>query len=97
VATSGARFFWAVGRRIEGCSIYPNKVLWKKGDFAQIGAAMREGREALIQAIAVVSRMKLFDRGCGYVSECSLRGAPDFVLDAGVWEEAALCDEVGGV
>ena len=42
-----------------------NKILWEKGDFTRIAAAMRESGEALIDSLSVVPGMKVLDLGCG--------------------------------
>lgn len=43
----------------------PNKVLWEKGDFTQIAAAMRGSGAALVDAIGVTPGLKVLDLGCG--------------------------------
>ena len=43
----------------------PNQVLWEKGDFTRIAAAMRESGEALVDSLGITSGMKVLDLGCG--------------------------------
>ena len=43
----------------------PNKILWEKGDFTRIAAAMRQSGEALVDRIGVKNGMKVLDLGCG--------------------------------
>ena len=43
----------------------PNKALWEKGDFTRIAASMRDSGEALVEALAITSGLKVLDLGCG--------------------------------
>lgn len=43
----------------------PNKVLWEKGDFTRIAAAMRVSGERLVASIGVTPDIKILDLGCG--------------------------------
>lgn len=43
----------------------PNKVLWEKGDFTKIAAAMRESGEDLVESLDVRPGMDVLDLGCG--------------------------------
>jgi SAM-dependent methyltransferase len=43
----------------------PNKVLWEKGDFTRIAAAMRESGESLVASLGIEPGMKVLDLGCG--------------------------------
>lgn len=43
----------------------PNKMLWEKGDFTRIAAAMRESGEALVEGLGVTPGMDVLDLGCG--------------------------------
>lgn len=43
----------------------PNKMLWEKGDFTRIAAAMRESGEALVGRIGVAPGQAVLDLGCG--------------------------------
>lgn len=42
-----------------------NKVLWEKGDFTKIAAAMRDSGEELIESLGVRPGMDVLDLGCG--------------------------------
>ena len=44
---------------------HPNKVLWEKGDFTAIAAAMRESGEALVQSLDIKPGLRVLDLGCG--------------------------------
>lgn len=46
-------------------AVNPNKVLWEKGDFTRIAAAMRESGERLVDGLAICPGMKVLDLGCG--------------------------------
>ena len=41
-----------------------NKALWEKGDFTQIGVAMRESGDDFVQTLGVVPGMQVLDLGC---------------------------------
>jgi len=43
----------------------PNQVLWEKGDFTRIAAAMRESGDALVASLGITPGMKVLDLGCG--------------------------------
>jgi ubiquinone/menaquinone biosynthesis C-methylase UbiE len=43
----------------------PNKALWEKGDFTQIGQTMRESGEALVSKLGITRGMDVLDLGCG--------------------------------
>lgn len=43
----------------------PNKLLWEKGDFTRIAAAMRESGEALVATLDVTPALEVLDLGCG--------------------------------
>ena len=43
----------------------PNKALWKKGDFTQIAAFMRQSGEVLAESFRLTPQMKVLDLGCG--------------------------------
>lgn len=43
----------------------PNQVLWEKGDFTRIAAAMRHSSAALVKSIGVERGMQVLDLGCG--------------------------------
>ncbi len=43
----------------------PNKMLWEKGDFTKIAAAMRESGEELVESLGVQPGMEVLDLGCG--------------------------------
>ena len=45
--------------------VNPNKVLWEKGDFTRIAAAMRDGGEALVASLGVTPGLDVLDLGCG--------------------------------
>jgi SAM-dependent methyltransferase len=45
--------------------VNPNKVLWEKGDFTRIAAAMRESGEALVATLGVTPDLDVLDLGCG--------------------------------
>jgi cyclopropane fatty-acyl-phospholipid synthase-like methyltransferase len=42
-----------------------NKALWKKGDFTQIAALMRESGEAMAASLDVKPSQRVLDLGCG--------------------------------
>jgi SAM-dependent methyltransferase len=43
----------------------PNKVLWEKGDFTRIAAAMRESGEALVGSLGITRGLEVLDLGSG--------------------------------
>ena len=43
----------------------PNKELWKKGDFTEIAAFMRQSGEALAQSLGITRPLRVLDLGCG--------------------------------
>jgi len=43
----------------------PNKALWKKGDFTEIAAFMRQSGEAIIDSMAITPPLRVLDLGCG--------------------------------
>src|SRR6187402_1969495 len=43
----------------------PNQVLWEKGDFTRIAAAMRESGDALVASLGITPGMRVLDLGCG--------------------------------
>jgi ubiquinone/menaquinone biosynthesis C-methylase UbiE len=43
----------------------PNKALWEKGDFTQIGSFMRESGEAFAKSLDIIPGLKVLDLGCG--------------------------------
>ena len=43
----------------------PNKALWKKGDFTEIAAFMRQSGEAVAKSIGAAPPMWVLDLGCG--------------------------------
>ena len=43
----------------------PNKILWEKGDFAQLAQTMRESGEALVAKLGVTKDLTVLDLGCG--------------------------------
>ena len=43
----------------------PNKMLWEKGDFTQIAAAMRASGDALVEHIGIKPGDTVLDLGCG--------------------------------
>lgn len=45
--------------------INPNKVLWEKGDFTRIAAAMRDSGDGLVESLGVAPGMDVLDLGCG--------------------------------
>ena len=45
--------------------VNPNKMLWEKGDFTRIAAAMRESGEALVGRIGIQPDHHVLDLGCG--------------------------------
>jgi SAM-dependent methyltransferase len=43
----------------------PNKILWEKGDFTRIAAAMRESGEALVGTLGITRGLEVLDLGSG--------------------------------
>ena len=43
----------------------PNKVLWKKGNFTEIAAFMRQSGEALVKSLGITPPLRALDLGCG--------------------------------
>jgi ubiquinone/menaquinone biosynthesis C-methylase UbiE len=43
----------------------PNKLLWEKGDFAEVAAYMRESGEAIVQSLGITKPLRVLDLGCG--------------------------------
>src|ERR1700719_349014 len=43
----------------------PNKALWKKGDFTEIAAFMRQSGEAVVESMAIAPPLRVLDLGCG--------------------------------
>lgn len=46
-------------------SVNPNRLLWEKGDFTRIAAAMRDSGDALIESLGVGPGLDVLDLGCG--------------------------------
>ncbi len=46
-------------------TINPNRVLWEKGDFTRIAAAMRESGETLVADLGITAGLQVLDLGCG--------------------------------
>src|SRR5437899_313202 len=43
----------------------PNKALWEKGDFTEIAAFMRQSGEVIAESLAITSKLRVLDLGCG--------------------------------
>jgi len=49
----------------KGAIVNPNKALWKKGDFTEIAALMRQSGEALVKSLRITTPLRVLDLGCG--------------------------------
>src|SRR5947208_9078238 len=58
-------FARVVSTSSKGAVMNPNKMLWEKGDFAEIAAFMRESGEAVVKSLGITTPLRALDLGCG--------------------------------